>query len=146
MTHTINLSDGSSYSAELVVYRDFIESNGQWRLFWQNPGTSCGVHEQSTVTGRPFFHTMRDAIAHGERLHQIRAIRGHGFAGDIGVRNAMTDRLAIAGIEIGSTVSSHDCNDFQRCHACKWGFWIYYYHPRPKVQCPRCGSVQEVSR
>jgi hypothetical protein len=79
----INLSDNTSYNAELVAYRDYIEASGAWRLFWQNPGTSCGVHEQSTVTGQPFFRTMRDAVAHGERRYRITAKRGHGFAGDI---------------------------------------------------------------
>ena len=83
MEHTIHLSDGSQYVAELVVYRDYLNSNGQWRLFWQNPGTSCGVHEQSTVTGQPFFRTMRAAVYHGEKRYGITAKRGHGFAGDI---------------------------------------------------------------
>lgn len=74
--HIINLSDGSQYAAELVIYRDWTtEGNGQWRLFWLNPGTSCGVNEQSTVTGQPFFRTMRAAIAHGEQRYGVRAKR-----------------------------------------------------------------------
>lgn len=83
MDKTIHLSDGSSYVADLVVYRDYIESNGQWRLFWQNPGTSCGVQDESTVTGQPFFHTMADAVHFGKLRYQITATRGRGFAGDI---------------------------------------------------------------
>lgn len=71
----IHLSDGSSYIADLVVYRDYINSNGKWRLFWQNPGTSCGVDEQSTVTGQPFFKTMRAAIAYGQERYGITATR-----------------------------------------------------------------------
>lgn len=81
--NTIHLSDGTHYDADLVVYRDFIEANGQWRLFWHNPGTTCGVQEQSTVTGQPFFRTKADAVRHGERRYGITARRGHGFAGDI---------------------------------------------------------------
>lgn len=73
--HVVNLSDNTSYKADLVVYRDFIESVGEWRLFWVNPGTSCGVQEQSTVTGQPFFRTMREAVAHGERRYGITAKR-----------------------------------------------------------------------
>jgi hypothetical protein len=72
---TVNLSDGSSYAAELCVYRDYIEGNGAWRLFWLNPGTSCGVQEQSTVTGQPFFRTMRAAILHGQKRYGITARR-----------------------------------------------------------------------
>jgi hypothetical protein len=63
----IHLSDGTQYTAVLTVYRDYLRSNGQWALFWQNPDNDCGVHEQSTVTGQPFFRTMRAAIRHGER-------------------------------------------------------------------------------
>jgi hypothetical protein len=75
MARTVYLSDGSNYSADLVVYRDYIESNGKWRLFWENPGTSCGVNDQSTVTGQPFFQTMRQAIAYGVRRYGITAKR-----------------------------------------------------------------------
>lgn len=81
--HIIHLSDGSSYIADLVIFRDYIQSNGKWRLFWQNPADNCGVHERSTVTGQPFFNTMREAISHGERRYGITAVRGHGFIGDI---------------------------------------------------------------
>ena len=73
MTHTVDLSNDTQYAAELVVYRDWIESNGAWRLFWLNPGTTCGVQEQSTVTGQPFFRTMRAAIAQGERRYGLTA-------------------------------------------------------------------------
>lgn len=73
--HTIHLSDNTKYEAELVVYRDYIESNGKWRLFWRNPGTSCGVHEQSTVTGQPFFETKRSAVGYGKRVYGITATR-----------------------------------------------------------------------
>jgi hypothetical protein len=75
MAHTIHLSDGTKYDAVLVVFRDYIESNGKWRLFWENPGTSCGVNEQSTVTGQPFFRTMRDAMAYGERRYGMKAVK-----------------------------------------------------------------------
>ena len=75
MEHIIHLSNDTQYAAELCVYRDFIESNGAWRLFWLNPGTSCGVQEQSTVTGKPHFRTMADAIAYGNRRYQITARR-----------------------------------------------------------------------
>lgn len=72
----VNLSDNTTYTADLVVYRDFINSNGQWRLFWENPNQpGCGVDEQSTVTGQPFFRTKRDAVVHGERRYGITAKR-----------------------------------------------------------------------
>ena len=76
-TKTINLSNGHQYNADLVVFKDEIESNGKWRLFWEDPGTGTGVNEQSTVTGQPFFCTMRDAIAYGMRRYGIRAIRAN---------------------------------------------------------------------
>lgn len=62
--------------ARLVVHKDFTESNGAWRLFWEDvnqPG--CGFHDESTVTGAPFFKTMRAAIAKGVRKYGITAIR-----------------------------------------------------------------------
>jgi hypothetical protein len=73
MEKIIYLSDGTQYQAELVVYRDYIESNGKWRLFWLNPGTTTGIHEQSTVTGQPFFNTMRAAVAYGLQRYGIKA-------------------------------------------------------------------------
>lgn len=79
----IQLSNGTPYTAVLEVYRDFIESNGAWRLCWANPGTSCGVQEQSTVTGQPFFRTRAAAVAYAERRYGITPVRGHGHAGDI---------------------------------------------------------------
>lgn len=73
---TIHLSNGTEYAAELVVYRDYIESNGKWRLFWENPNeTGTGVQEQSTVTGQPFFSTMREAVAYGLRRYGLSAAR-----------------------------------------------------------------------
>jgi hypothetical protein len=75
--HTIYLSNGHQYSATLRVYRDWTNSNGQWRLFWEDPAREgCGVDEQSTVTGQPFFRTMREAIAHGQRRYNITATKG----------------------------------------------------------------------
>jgi hypothetical protein len=76
MTHTINLSNGHSYVARLVVLRDHTtEGRGRWRLFWNEPGTSRGVYEQSTVTGQPFFRTMRDAVAYGQKRYGETAVR-----------------------------------------------------------------------
>lgn len=60
---------------ELVVYRDFIESNGAWRLFWLDPGSTIGVNDESTVTGSPHHKTMRAAIATGQRKHGVKARR-----------------------------------------------------------------------
>lgn len=81
--HKIDLSDGTSYIPFLDVYRDYIEARGAWRLFWRKPGSSCGVHEQSTVTGQPFFRTKSAAVAYAERRYGIRPMRGHGYIGDI---------------------------------------------------------------
>jgi len=61
---------------QLVVYRDYIESTGTWRLFWEDvKDQRCGFHDESTVMGNPFFHTMREAIADGKRRYGITAIR-----------------------------------------------------------------------
>jgi hypothetical protein len=50
----------------LTVYRDYIGSNGQWRLFWQDVNRpSIGLQDQSTVTGQPFFETRKAAKAYG---------------------------------------------------------------------------------
>jgi hypothetical protein len=61
-------------NAKLVVYRDYIGSNGKWRLFWEdlnNPG--CGFGDESTVTGQPYFNTRKEAIARGIAKHGITA-------------------------------------------------------------------------
>ena len=71
----ISLSNNTRYNARLVVYRDYIESNGKWRLFWENPNdVGCGVNEQSTVTGQPFFNTRKAAVAHGLNRYNEKAI------------------------------------------------------------------------
>lgn len=60
----------------LVVYRDFIESNGKWRLFWEdltNPG--CGFDDESTVTGNPFFDTLRQAKRYACLKYQLDATK-----------------------------------------------------------------------
>ena len=69
------VSDGTQFNARLVVYRDFIESNGKWRLFWENPNDiGCGFNDESTVTGQPFFSRKRDAVEYGVRRYNERAI------------------------------------------------------------------------
>jgi hypothetical protein len=65
-------------NCQLVVYRDYIESNGKWRLFWQNiDNPSCGFQDESTVTGQPFFKTMKDAISKGKIKYNITAIKAN---------------------------------------------------------------------
>ena len=50
----------------LVVYRDYIESNGKWRLFWEDVNNyGCGFNDESTVTGKPFFKTLEEAVKFG---------------------------------------------------------------------------------
>ncbi len=61
--------------AILVVYRDFIESNGKWRLFWQDA-------EREGVV-RVHFRTRAEAVAYAENAWRITPYRGRGFAGDI---------------------------------------------------------------
>lgn len=59
-------------NTNLVVYRDYTESNGSWRLFWEdinNPG--CGFNDESTVTGQPYFSTKKAAINHGFKKYGI---------------------------------------------------------------------------
>ena len=68
--HTISLSNSTVIKCHLVVYKDYTESNGKWRLFWaNNDNPFIGVNEQSTVTGSPFFDTKKDAIAYGLKHH-----------------------------------------------------------------------------
>jgi hypothetical protein len=65
-----------SFVARLVVYKDFIESNGKWRLFWEDINNlGCGFQDESTVMGKPFFNAMHSAIAKGESKYGIKAIR-----------------------------------------------------------------------
>ena len=63
-------------TAKLVVYKDYINSNGKWRLFWEdldNPG--CGFQDESTVTGHPFFNTKTEAVARGMAKYNIKAVK-----------------------------------------------------------------------
>ena len=61
-----------SQDAFLVVYKDYIESNGKWRLFWADVDAPfIGVNEQSTVTGQPFFDTRKQAIAYAKSRYGI---------------------------------------------------------------------------
>ena len=72
----IKYMDTLPVKCNLIVYRDFIESNGKWRLFWENEGMDgIGVHDESTVTGKPFFDTMKEAINHGIIKYNIRATK-----------------------------------------------------------------------
>lgn len=74
-TRTINTTAGN-IEARLVVYRDFIGSNGKWRLFWEDVNNdSCGFQDESTVTGQPFFNTKKSAIARGIKKYNIEAVR-----------------------------------------------------------------------
>lgn len=74
-TKTIGTTNGN-IDAILVVYRDYIESNGKWRLFWEDVNNdSCGFQDESTVTGQPFFNTKREAIARGVKKYDIEAVR-----------------------------------------------------------------------
>lgn len=74
-TRKIDTTDGP-ITARLVVYRDYIGSNGKWRLFWEDiDHLGCGFQDESTVTGNPFFNTMKDAIAKGIQKHGIKAVR-----------------------------------------------------------------------
>lgn len=76
MSKTIDTTAGQ-INAKLVVYRDFTTSGGgHWRLFWEDlarPG--CGFNDQSTVTGQPFYKTMREAVSDGIRRHGMIAER-----------------------------------------------------------------------
>lgn len=70
----IHLSNGSTIKADLVVYRDWIESDGDWRLFWadiDNPYR--GFNDASTVTGSPHFATREAAVTHGEQRYGVKA-------------------------------------------------------------------------
>lgn len=74
-TKTIDTTAGK-FEARLVVYKDFINSNGKWRLFWEDlsrPG--CGIADESQVTGQPFYNTMKKAINRGIIRHGIKAVK-----------------------------------------------------------------------
>jgi hypothetical protein len=63
-------------TTKLVVHKDYIESNGKWRLFWEEISNPfCGFHDESIVTGNPFFKTMKEAIEFGENKYNITATR-----------------------------------------------------------------------
>lgn len=74
----VTSSNGAEYNpARLTVMRDYLESNGKWRLYWDNgPDSATRVCDESTVTGRHVhFRTMRDAIAYGIRKHSETAVK-----------------------------------------------------------------------
>ena len=72
---TIHLSNNTQFDARLVVYKDWVESNGKWRLFWADVDDPyCGVEDQSTVTGQPHYCTRRDAVEYGNKQHGITAV------------------------------------------------------------------------
>jgi len=57
----------------LYVQKDWIGSNGQWRLVWSKPDDDSLMPDESSVTGRPYFRTMKEAVAYGEYKYGIRA-------------------------------------------------------------------------
>ena len=62
----------------LVVRKDSIEGtpSRSWRLSWDSgPDSNSFVNETSTVTGQPFFQTMRAAIFCGEYRYGMTAVR-----------------------------------------------------------------------
>jgi hypothetical protein len=74
----ISFSNGSEYNpARLTVMRDWLESNGKWRLYWDaGPDSPTRVCDESTVCGaHVHFRTMRDAIAYGSRKHGETAVK-----------------------------------------------------------------------
>lgn len=76
MAHEIHLSDGRRYIGVLVVRRDWTTSGGgRWRLAWADPTGSGYTDETSSVTGQPYFRTMREARAAGIRRYGERAVR-----------------------------------------------------------------------
>lgn len=80
----IGLSDGSAFTAQLVVYRDYLTSNGRWALNWQNiANPALGV----SATDLRWKHQC-SAIAYAERVSGITPVRGRGFVGDIAEKEA----------------------------------------------------------
>lgn len=73
----IHLSDGSSYEGVLIVVNEYARGNAnrrQFRLYWENPGTSCGVPAYG-LCSEPFFSREWEAIARGERDFGVKAVR-----------------------------------------------------------------------
>jgi hypothetical protein len=63
-------------TCRLVVYKDYIQSNGKWRLFWEDINDlGKGFEDESTVTGQPFFNTKHEAIGKGLSKYNIQAIK-----------------------------------------------------------------------
>ena len=76
MNNRIINTTAGQITARLVVYRDYIGSNGKWRLFWEDTNNlGCGFQDESTVMGQPFYSTMRAAVDAGMRKHGIKAIK-----------------------------------------------------------------------
>lgn len=70
--HTISLSNGLEYTAQLQVWNNW-QGKG-YRLYWVNPGTSCGVQVDGEING-PVFATIKSAVAYGLRRFGETAVR-----------------------------------------------------------------------
>lgn len=85
----IDLSSGETFEVELVVYEDFTTDGPyrrNWRLFWECEDRR-GVNETSDVTGQPYFPTMRDAIAHGERKYGVKPRKADFYGESVGAED-----------------------------------------------------------
>lgn len=89
-THTINLSNNTSFEGVLIVdHCNHSERSGFWRAFWANLDTDGTIKSQVTVEGYCSglsYPTRRQAAYRAEKLHpgfKARTITPSGRPGSI---------------------------------------------------------------
>lgn len=72
----INLSNGVSYPARLEVWDDLhSEHPKRYRLFWVEPGSTCGTPAIGYCESGGSYKTIKAAIADGEWRFKETAVR-----------------------------------------------------------------------
>lgn len=72
----IKLSNNISYEARLEVWDDLHnERPGYYRLFWADPGESCGTPAVGYCSPGGSYRTIKEAVADGERRFNETAVR-----------------------------------------------------------------------
>jgi hypothetical protein len=78
----ITMTSGVKMNCILYVYKDWTESGRpDWKLIYARPGDDsfCGAYGECS---RPYFRTMREAIANGERMFKETATKWNGLGWD----------------------------------------------------------------
>ena len=76
MPKTITLTNGVTYVAQLEVWDDLhSEHPKRYRLFWVNPGESCGTPAIGYCESGGSYKTIKAAVADGKRRFNETAVR-----------------------------------------------------------------------